>query len=92
VTARAAVRASSVRAFLGTLRRDGSPWISPIEPYLTGGQLLIGAVAWTQKAADLRRDPQYVLHSAVTGPDSGEGELKPYGPAAVPTRTGCCAR
>ena len=26
--------------------------------------------------------PRYVLHSAVTGPDSGEGELKLYGSAA----------
>ncbi|HEV2374499.1 MAG TPA: hypothetical protein VGS19_20350 [Streptosporangiaceae bacterium] len=69
-------------ALLGTLRRDGSPRISPIEPYLAEGQLLIGAMAWTGKASDLRRDPRYVLHSAVTSPDSGEGELKLYGPAA----------
>jgi len=69
-------------ALLGTLRRDGSPRISPIEPYLAEGQLLIGAMAWTGKASDLRRDPRYVLHSAVTSPDSGEGELKLNGPAA----------
>jgi Pyridoxamine 5'-phosphate oxidase len=69
-------------ALLGTLRQDGSPRISPIEPYLADGQLLIGAMAWSQKAADLRRDPRYVLHSAVTGPDNGEGELKLYGLAA----------
>jgi hypothetical protein len=41
-------------ALLGTLRRDGSPRISPIEPYLVEGQLLIGAMAWSQKAADGR--------------------------------------
>ena len=58
-------------ALLGTLRRDGSPRISPIEPYLAEGQLLIGAMTWTGKASDLRRDPRYVLHSAVTSPDSG---------------------
>lgn len=63
-------------ALLGTSRRDGSPRISPIEPYLVEGQLLIGAMAWSQKAADLRRDPRYVLHSAITGPDSGEGEFR----------------
>lgn len=68
-------------ALLGTLRRDGSPRISPIEPYLAGDQLLIGAMTWSAKASDLRRDPRYVLHSAVTGPDTGEGELKLYGPA-----------
>ena len=69
-------------ALLGTLRRDGSPRISPIEPCITQGQLLIGAMAWSAKASDLRRDPRYVLHSAVTGPDTAEGELKLYGPAA----------
>jgi len=77
----ASLTATSV-ALLGTLRRDGSPRISPVEPYLWEGQLLIGAMAWSQKAADLRRDPRYVLHSAVTGPDKGEGEFKVYGSAA----------
>ena len=39
-------------------------------------------MTWTRKAADLLRDSRYVLHSAVTGPESGEGELKLYGSAA----------
>jgi hypothetical protein len=68
-------------AMLGTLRRDGSPRISPVEPYIAKGQLLIGVMAWSAKAADLRRDWRYVLHSAVTGPDAGEGELKLCGAA-----------
>jgi hypothetical protein len=77
-------RLTSARvALLGTLRGDGSPRISPIEPYIAEHELLIGAMAWSKKAADLRRDPRYVLHSAVTGPDVGEGELKLYGPAAA---------
>ncbi len=66
-------------ALLGTLRRDASPRISPIEPCVVEGQLLVGAMAWSRKVDDLRRDPRYVLHSAVTGPDSGEGEFKLYG-------------
>lgn len=70
-------------ALLGTLRRDGSPRISPVETYLVGDQLLVGAMSWSRKAADLRRDPRYVLHSAVTAPDAGEGELKLYGVAAT---------
>ena len=74
--------ASARVAMLGTLRRDGSPRISPIEPYIAEGQLLIGAMARSGKADDLRRDPRYALHSVVTGPDSGEGELKLYGQAA----------
>jgi hypothetical protein len=71
--------ASARMALLGTLRRDGSPRISPIEPYIAGGQLLIGAMAWSAKTGDLRRDPRYVLHSVVTAPDRREGELKLYG-------------
>lgn len=75
-------RISTARvALLGTLRADASPRISPVEPYFVQGQLLVGAMTWSRKVADLLRDPRYVLHSAVTGPDSGEGELKLYGPA-----------
>jgi len=75
-------RLTSVRiALLGTVRRDGSPRISPVEPYFAGGELLVGVMAWSAKAADLRRDPRLMLHSAVTGPDSGEGELKLSGSA-----------
>ena len=66
-------------AMLGTLRQDGSPRISPIEPSIVNGRLLVGAMTWSAKAADLRRDPRYVLQSTVTGPDSGEGELKLHG-------------
>ncbi|HUC25567.1 MAG TPA: pyridoxamine 5'-phosphate oxidase family protein [Streptosporangiaceae bacterium] len=70
-------------AMLGTVRRDGSPRISPVEPCLANGCLLVGAMAWSGKAADLRRDPRYVLHSAISGADSGEGELKLHGRAAL---------
>jgi hypothetical protein len=70
-------------AMLGTLRRDGSPRISPVEPCLVRGRLLVGAMTWSGKAHDLRRDPRYTLHTVVTGPDTGEGELKLHG-CAVP--------
>jgi hypothetical protein len=66
---------------LGTLRKDGSPRISPVEPSLTDGHLLFGAMSWSSKTRDLLRDPRCVLHSAVTGPDTGVGELKLYGRA-----------
>jgi hypothetical protein len=69
-------------ALLATLRKDGSPRISPIEPYFAEGHLLFGAMAWSLKVRDLARDPRCAVHSAVTGPDAGEGELKLYGRAA----------
>jgi hypothetical protein len=79
-------------ALLGTLRPDGSPRISPVEPYFARGELIIGAMTWSGKAHDLRRDPRCVLHSAISGPDSGEVELKLYGLAALagnPLRDAC---
>jgi hypothetical protein len=68
-------------ALLGTLRKDGSPRISPVEPFLTRGHLIFGAMSWSLKTRDLQRDPRCVLHSAISTPDSGEGELKLYGRA-----------
>lgn len=53
-------------ALLGTVRSDGSPRISPIEPYLSQGQLLFGTMSWSLKTRDVLRDPRCVLHSAVT--------------------------
>ena len=68
-------------ALLGTVRKDGAPRISPIEPVFTGEQLLIGVMPWSLKARDLVRDSRCVLHSAVGGPDAGESEFKLYGRA-----------
>jgi hypothetical protein len=79
-------------ALLGTVRADGSPRISPVEPYLSQGKLLFGAMSWSSKVRDLLRDARCALHSAVTDPDSGEGELKLYGRAIEaddPVRNSC---
>ena len=66
---------------LGTIRVDGSPRISPIEPYFTPEDLLVGAMTRSLKATDLLRDPRCVLHSPITDPDAGEPEFKLYGTA-----------
>src|SRR5690242_10757664 len=50
---------------IGTLRRDGSPRISPVEPYLVDGDLMMGVMTGSRKAADLLRDPRLVVHSIV---------------------------
>lgn len=36
-------------------------------------------MSWSLKTRDLLRDPRCVLHSAISDPDSGEGEFKLYG-------------
>ena len=79
-------------ALLGTLRKDGSPRISPVEPHFSQGELLFGSMTRSEKTRDLLRDPRCVLHSAITSPDSGETELKLYGralEASPEVRAGC---
>jgi hypothetical protein len=67
-------------ALLGTIREDGSPRISPIEPYLVAGELVVGVMP-SPKLDDLRRDPRCVLHSSVSDIDGSEGEFKVHGRA-----------
>src|SRR6266545_6161438 len=62
-------------AMLGTLRADGSPRISTVEPVIGGGELLLGLIRGSAKAGDLVRDPRCTLHSIVDDPDSGDPEL-----------------
>jgi hypothetical protein len=64
-------------AYLGTLRADGRPRISPVEAHLWEGELLI-VMPHSLKARDLARDSRCTLQSLVAGPDSGEPELKLY--------------
>jgi hypothetical protein len=70
-------------ALLGTLRADGSPRISPVEPFFTSDHLLFRAMTRSHKARDLERDPRCVLHSAISEPEAGEREFKLYGTAVV---------
>ena len=76
---RARIEATHV-ALLGTLRADGSPRISPVEPYLVSGELIFGVMK-SAKGADLARDPRCAVHSAVSKPDGSEGEFKLFGKA-----------
>jgi len=66
-------------ALMDTLRSDRSPRISPVEPYLVLGHLLLGMEWPTSKARDLVHDPRCALHSAVSDPDGADGEFKLYG-------------
>ena len=68
-------------ALLGTLRADGSPRISPCEPYIVDQDLLLGMMWRSRKALDLRRDPRLVVHSTVSDRDGKEGDFKLYGRA-----------
>jgi hypothetical protein len=64
---------------VGTIRRDGSPRISPVEPFVFEGQLLLSMLWRSQKAADLLGDPRVLVHSVVTSRDGDDGEFKVRG-------------
>ena len=66
---------------LGTIRRDGSPRISPVEPFIVEGDLQLGMMPRSLKARDLRRDPRCTVHSAVSDRMAKDGEFKLHGRA-----------
>jgi hypothetical protein len=66
---------------VGTVRKDGSPRISPVEPLFWNGDLWLSMGLGTMKARDLHRDPRVLVHSIVTSRDGGGGEFKVRGRA-----------
>ena len=64
-----------------TIRGDGSPRLSPVEPFVLDGSLWLSMLWRSRKATDLLRDPRILVHSIVTGRDGGEGEFKVRGSA-----------
>jgi hypothetical protein len=68
---------------VATIRRDGTPRVSAVEPLLLEGDLWLSMLWESQKARDLARDDRILLHSVVTGPDGSDGEVKVRG-RAVP--------
>ena len=58
-----AILSSTTNAVLGTVRRDGTPRLSGIDPFFHDGELHLGSMPDARKGQDLRRDPRMVLHS-----------------------------
>lgn len=61
---------------VATIRGDGTPRVSPVNPHLWDGDFCLSLAAMTRKASDVRRDPRVLVHNMVTRPDGAEGELK----------------
>ncbi|MER5782605.1 pyridoxamine 5'-phosphate oxidase family protein [Streptomyces mobaraensis] len=53
-------------ALLATLRYDGAPRISGVEPVFHASDLWLFVMPGSVKSADLRRDPRCALHSATS--------------------------
>jgi hypothetical protein len=64
---------------LGTLRSDGFPRISPIEPRFFEDQLWITGMPGTIKFRDLARDPRFCLHTATVDTEVKDGDAKLWG-------------
>jgi predicted pyridoxine 5'-phosphate oxidase superfamily flavin-nucleotide-binding protein len=64
---------------LATLRSDGYPRISPIEPRIFDGRLLIVGMPNTTKFRDLGRDPRFSLHTATVDTHVSDGDVKVWG-------------
>lgn len=63
---------------LATLRRDGSPRISPIDVSFSDGGLYVGSMPGAVKARDLQRDPRCALIAPVVDNDGKAGEGKAF--------------
>lgn len=58
-----AILTSTTNAVLATIRSDGSPRVSGIDPFIVDGELCIGSMDGARKAQDLARDPRMALHA-----------------------------
>lgn len=66
---------------LATIRRDGSPRISGIEPFFLDGELWLGSMWDARKAQDLHRDPRLALHAATVDRELKDGDARIAGRA-----------
>ncbi len=64
---------------VATIRKDGWPRISPVEPLIADGHLYLGMMWQSRKAQDLLRDPRCTVNTIVSNRDGSEGDFKIYG-------------
>jgi hypothetical protein len=64
---------------VATVRRDGTPRVSPVELLFWNGDLWLSMGLGSLKSRDLMRDPRILVHSIVTTRDGSDGEYKVRG-------------
>jgi hypothetical protein len=72
-------KATGNLCFLATLRPDGYPRISPMEPRIFEDRLVLVGMPNTAKWRDLDRDPRFSLHTATVDTQVGDGDAKVWG-------------
>lgn len=70
---------------VATVRKDGTPRLSPVEAVIMDGNLWLSMMHGSRKAQDLLRDDRILVHSIVTNRDGAEGEYKIRGAAVSET-------
>jgi Pyridoxamine 5'-phosphate oxidase len=68
---------------LGTIRRDGTPRISPVEARVVRGRLMVVMIRDTHKARDVLRDPRLAMNTPITDPADPGSEFKLRGRAVA---------
>ena len=64
---------------VATIRRDGTPRLSPVEPLFWRDDLWL-SMGWdTRKTLDLQRDPRVLVHNVITDREGSTGEYKVRG-------------
>lgn len=84
-----ALLTAPVNAVLATIRADGTPRVSGIDPWIADGELHLGFMPGSRKGSDLHRDPRLALHGIPWesrkvrdgATDPGEGDVKLTGRA-----------
>jgi len=74
------LRAKFGLAFLTTVRKDGSPRLHPVCPFIVRGRLFIATDPKSPKRHDLTRDGRYVLHML---PGENDAEFQVRGRARL---------
>lgn len=72
-------RSTGNLCLLATLRSDGFPRISPMEPTIFEDGLWLPGMPRTSKFRDLLRDPRFCLHTATVDTQVSDGDAKLWG-------------
>lgn len=61
--------------YLATIRKDGSPRLHPVCPFLVEGRLFVATPVTSQKGRDQQRDGRYAMHW-MPGKDDAEFRIR----------------
>jgi hypothetical protein len=66
---------------VGTIRSDGTPRISNVDPSILAGEIYLGMMWHSRKAVDLLRDPRILVRNPICSSTGEEVELSVRGRA-----------